>query len=165
MLGSRFDGYSREERPLRAYAALIGAFNGLFAGFLWLATRRRRELPERVSLGDVLLLGVATHKLSRLIAKDRVTSVLRAPFAEYQGSASGAEVDEKPRGHGARLAIGELITCPYCLAQWVAACLGYGLMLRPRATRFVMGVFSAVALAELLHRAHEALARQEDAPN
>ncbi len=52
-----------------------------------------RPLPERVSPGDILLLGVATHKLSRLLAKDWVTSFYRAPFTEYQGSATApAEV-------------------------------------------------------------------------
>jgi hypothetical protein len=42
------------------------------------ARNSKDELPEKINFADLLLLGVATHKLSRIIAKDRVTSPLRA---------------------------------------------------------------------------------------
>lgn len=108
------DGYSRsgEERPLRAYAVLAVIFNTIFGGFLLLVRRggKTSALVEQATPGNLLLLGVATHKLSRLIAKDWVTSPLRAPFTTYEGAASGPEVIESPRGHGMRLALGELLT-------------------------------------------------------
>jgi hypothetical protein len=157
MLEELFAGYSADRRPLAAYAALMAVFNGLLAATLLLLRRSGRQLPERIAPGDVLLLGVAAHKLSRVITRDRVTSPLRAPFAEYQGAASGSEVNERPRGQGARLAVGELLTCPYCVSQWVAALLGVGLLRWPRLTRFVAAVFSVTALADLLHRASEAI--------
>ena len=56
-----------------------------------------------------MLLGVATHKLSRLIATDTATSPLRAPFTRYEGGAGVNEVSETPRGEGPRRAFGELI--------------------------------------------------------
>jgi hypothetical protein len=107
-----FAGYSSadEERPLAAYAVLTAVYNALLGGFLFWLHRRGRELPERVALRDILLLGVATHKLSRLLAKDWVTSFARAPFTTYQGAAAEAEVVEEPRGSGLRLAMGELVT-------------------------------------------------------
>lgn len=49
-----------------------------------------RPLPERLSAQDVVLAGVATHKLSRLIAKDNVTSFLRAPFTRFQRAPAAA---------------------------------------------------------------------------
>lgn len=104
-------GYSQEQRPLGAYAGLTAAFNAAFAGFLLRARQANRELPERVNPGDIVLLGIATHKLSRLLAKDWVTSFYRAPFTEYQGpGAASGEVSEKPRGQGLQLALGELFT-------------------------------------------------------
>ena len=107
-------GYNKgdDERPLRAYALLAIVYNTIFGGFLLLARRRGKmdELARQATLGNVLLYGVATHKLSRLIAKDWVTSPLRAPFTTYEGHASGSEVNETPRGHGMQLALGELIT-------------------------------------------------------
>ena len=71
-----------------------------------------RELPERPRAADLLLAGVATHKLSRLLTKDRVTSFIRAPFTRYEQPAGHGEVEEEPRGSGLRLAIGELLVCP-----------------------------------------------------
>jgi hypothetical protein len=108
-------------RPLAGYAVLSGAFGAALAGALLAARASGRPLPERLTTQDVLLAGVATHKLSRLIAKDKVTSFLRAPFTRYQESAGHGELEEEPRGEGLRLATGELLVCPYCLAQWIAA--------------------------------------------
>ena len=107
-------GYSEpgDERPLGAYALLALVYNGLFGGFLLIARRRglERRMAEQARPTNVLLLGVATYKLSRLIAKDWVTSPLRAPFTTYEGPASGPELRESPRGHGLRRALGELLT-------------------------------------------------------
>ena len=57
-----------------------------------------RRFPERYSLADVVLLGVATHKYSRVLTKDRVTSGLRAPFVRYRHDAGPSEVEEAARG-------------------------------------------------------------------
>jgi Protein of unknown function (DUF1360) len=43
----------------------------------------------------VLLHGLATQKASRLIATDKVTSFLRAPFTRYQEPAGHGELEEE----------------------------------------------------------------------
>ena len=140
-------GYSAEPKPLKSYAALVGSFNlALGAGLLM-----SRNLPERSSISDVVLLGVATHKYSRLLTKDRVTSVLRAPFVRYQGDAGPGEVEEDARGEGARYAIGELVVCPYCIGVWIATALGFGLAWQPRRTRFLLNVGTALTISDFLH--------------
>ena len=140
-------GYSAEPKPLTSYAALVGTFNlALGAGLLV-----SRNLPERSSITDVVLLGVATHKYSRLLTKDRVTSVLRAPFVRYQRDAGPGEVEEEARGEGARRAIGELVVCPYCIGVWVATALGFGLAWQPRRTRFLLNVGTALTISDFLH--------------
>jgi hypothetical protein len=152
-----FSGYSRgEQRPLPAYAGLIGAFNALFAVFLLIVKRSRRRIPERLDSTDIVLLGLATHKLSRLLTRDSVTSALRAPFTRFKGVAWASEVEEEVRGTGLRHALGELLTCPYCAGQWIAALFTYGLVLAPRVTRLVAGVFAIVTLSDFLHAAYEA---------
>lgn len=104
-------GYSDEPRPLKAYLGLVGIFNLLFAAFLLLAKCGKRPVPERVALIDIATLGVATHKVSRLLAKDSVTSPMRAPFTTFEGPGDMAgEVAESPRGTGWRYAVGELVT-------------------------------------------------------
>jgi hypothetical protein len=140
-------GYSADPKPLKSYATLVGVFNLAVASGLLV----RRDFPERSSVLDVMLLGVATHKYSRLLTKDRVTSVLRAPFVRYQRDAGPSEVDEEARGEGARRAIGELVTCPYCVGLWVATALGFGLVWQPRRTRFVLDIGTAVAISDFLH--------------
>jgi Protein of unknown function (DUF1360) len=145
------DGYSDEHRPLAAYGLLTAAFGALFGGG---AAALHDRLPERPRTGDVALAGVATYKISRLLAKDRVTSVLRAPFTRYEGEAGPSEVSESPRGRGLQLALGELLVCPYCVGQWVAGAFALGQVAAPRTTRFVAGTFAAYAIADALQMAH-----------
>jgi len=151
-----FAGYSAEARPLAAYAELMGLYNLAFAVFLAAAKGAGRPLPERLSPGDILLAGVATFKLSRLLAKDLVASPLRAPFTTFQGLSGEGEVTEKPRGAGMQRALGELLTCPFCLGTWVAALFAYGLALSPPLTRFVATIFAMHALADFLQLAYGA---------
>jgi hypothetical protein len=131
-------------------------FNAGFAGLLLLARGRGRQLPERVAAADLVTIGVASHKLSRLIAKDKVTSPLRAPFTELEGSGGPAELEERARGRGARKAIGELLVCPYCLGLWVVAAFSLGLVLAPRLTRLLATVFSALTISDFLQIAYKA---------
>ena len=152
-----FSGYAHEHRPLRAYGALTATFGAAFAGALVAAVRSGRPLPARIGIGDIALMGVATHKVSRLLAKDKVTSFIRAPFTEYQGGSGQGEVEEKARGAGMRLALGELLICPYCLAQWVAAAFGCGLVAAPRLTRLVAGIYTAGTVSDFLQLAYHGL--------
>lgn len=145
-----------ERPPLLAYAVTMGVFNALLAGLLLLARRRGRELPERVGAADLALLGVAGHKLSRLIAKDKVTSPLRAPFTELEGEGGPSEVEESSRGSGARKAVGEMLVCPYCLGLWVVAALSLGLLFAPRLTRFLASLLAALTISDFLQIAYKA---------
>jgi hypothetical protein len=149
-----FAGYSTEHRPLAGYTVLMGAFGAALAGATAAARASGREIPERIGPGDVVMLGLATHKISRLIAKDRVTSFLRAPFTRYEGPAGQGELSEEPRGRGLQLATGELLVCPYCLAQWVSAALAAGHVFAPRATRLVSVAYTAETIADFLQLAY-----------
>ncbi len=91
-----------------------------------------RRAPARITPWDVVLLGTATHKLTRILAKDAVTSPLRAPFVQYKGASGESELAEEVREHGGtKHAVGELLTCPFCLAQWVATTFVAGWVFAP----------------------------------
>jgi hypothetical protein len=137
-------------------AGLTAAFGATLGGALVALRAAGRELPESLSPGDLALAGIATHKVSRLLAKDKVTSFIRAPFTRYQESAGHGELEEAPRGSGAQHAIGELLVCPYCLAQWVAAGFAVGLVAAPRTTRLVAGIYAAETLSDFLQLAYKA---------
>ena len=51
-----------------------------------------------------------------MVAKDRVTAPLRAPFTRFEKSAGSGEVEEAARGSGLKGGIGELVSCPYCMS-------------------------------------------------
>jgi hypothetical protein len=146
--------YSPEEpKPLGGYAILLLVFHALVVLIGALRLRSRRGWPEQIPAQDIALLSVGTFKLSRLITKDKVTSAIRAPFTEYEGSGGPAEVEEKPRGQGLHRAIGELLVCPYCIAQWVATGLLAAYVWQPRATRTVASLFAIVTGADYMQQA------------
>lgn len=145
-----------EHRPLDGYLVTMGAF-GVLAGSLAAAARLTgRPVPQSPSPGDVVLISIATHKLSRLIAKDSITSPLRAPFTAYAEPGGAGELNEEVRDQGSSLrhSIGELVTCPFCLAVWVATGLTGGLVLAPRLTRLTATVFTATAASDFLQMAY-----------
>lgn len=149
-----------EERPLGGYLVTMAVY-GAGVGAAALATRlSRRRLPERIPARDLILLGVASHKTARAIAKDPVTSPLRAPVTTFDGQGGPAEVKEEVRGHGLRHSLGELLTCPFCLSQWVATAGMFGLVLAPRATRFAASTMTVVAMADFLQLAYAAAQRR-----
>jgi hypothetical protein len=144
------NGVHRPQRSqLRGYIVLIGAYNAL-VGLALLLAKRAGRLGAPPRPWDLLLIALATQRVSRLVSKDRVTSAIRAPFTAYEGEGGPGEVEERPRGRGLRRAVGELLVCPFCLAQWIATAFAFGLLFAPRATRFLAGVFSVVGLADLL---------------
>ena len=154
------ESYDGGEQPLPSYAALAGLFNLIFAVFLLIARKTGRPIPERVEAGDIVLLGVATHKLSLLVSHDAVTSPLRAPFTELQEKQSPKNVKEKPRGKGLRRSIGELLTCQFCIGQWIASFFTYGLVFAPSVTRLVASIFAIVTVSDHLHQGYKALTKR-----
>ncbi len=157
-----FAGHSPgQERPLGGYALLMGSFGALCGAFaLWLR-HSEMELPERVDARDLALVATATFKASRIVARDRVTSAVRAPFSRFQDDAGPGEVDEAARGHGMKRVLGELLVCPYCLDVWTATAFLCGLVAAPRATRFTASMLTAVSVADALQIVY---AKAESAP-
>ena len=153
-----FSGYAPPERrpPFAHYAGLAALFNASAAGAFVAAHRAGHELPERVDGFDLALAGIATHKLSRMIAKDKITAFLRAPFTEYEAPGGPAEVEERARGEGMRRTVGELLICPYCLGMWLSAGFHLGLMTAPRATRTAASILTALTLSDFLQIAYRA---------
>lgn len=145
-----------EHRPLDGYVVTMAAF-GVLAGSLAAAAKLTgRPVPERPAAGDIVLISIATHKLSRLLAKDSITSPLRAPFTRYAEPGGSGEVNEEVRDRGSSLrhSIGELVSCPFCLAVWVATGLTSGLVFAPRLTRLAATVCTATAASDFLQMAY-----------
>jgi hypothetical protein len=140
-----------EDRPLGGYVLVMAVFAALVACAAGLAAASGRRLPNGIGPWDLLLITAGTHKLSRTLTKDAVTSPLRVPFARYSSSGGPGEVmEDASKASETRHAIGELITCPFCLDMWIATGFAFGHVFAPRATRLVAGTFSALAGADFL---------------
>jgi Protein of unknown function (DUF1360) len=150
------DAYSGDNpRPLSGYVAVLIIYSSLVAVTAVLAAVTGRKLPDRWRVIDLLTVTAGTHKLSRTLTKDAVTSPLRAPFTHYAGTGGPAEVQEETRQESQlRHSLGELLTCPFCLDVWVATAFVIGLIFAPRFTRLVAGGFTALTGADFLQLAY-----------
>lgn len=147
-------------RPLGGYLAVLVIYSAVVAVATVAGLLTGRTLPTRWRVQDLITVTLGTHKLSRTLAKDAVTSPLRAPFTRFAGSGGPAEVMEEVRDESpVRHSLGELLTCPFCLDMWVATGFAIGLVFAPRYTRLVAGVFTVLTGADFLQLAY-AMAQQ-----
>jgi hypothetical protein len=139
--------------PYRAYATITGAFVGGLAVAGTLARALGRDPRDHDAL-DLAVLGLATFKAARTIARDDVTSFIREPFVEGQAR-DGADA---PVGTGdLRQAVGELVTCSRCIGTWVAAGLGTTQILAPRFGRVLTWSLAAAGANDWLQAGFTAL--------
>lgn len=139
-----------EERPLGGYLAMLGIYGGWVSSMVVAGRVTGKRLPKRVSAEDLALLAMSANYVARTLAKDPVTSPLRAPFTRFEGVSGPSMLKEEVRGHGLQHSVGEMLSCPLCLAQWVVTAFVAGMVFAPRATRFGMMAISAVWGADVL---------------
>lgn len=144
----------RGDVPLPGYAGSLTAFALAVASVATVGRATGRGLPERYDLTDLALGALATHKFTRLVSKGSVTAPIRAPFTEFDEPAGSAELNERARGGRVRHTVGELLTCPFCLGQWVGTGYVAGLALAPRPTRAWAAVFAVTGVSDLLQQVY-----------
>jgi hypothetical protein len=150
------------DRPLSGYLAAMGVYTTAVTGATVIGRRLGFRAPQQISPWDVALFGIATHRVTRTITKDAVASPLRAPFTTYGGLQGPAELHEDVRKDShVRHAVGELLTCPFCLAQWVATLFSAGSVFAPRAARLVAATFASVAVSDFLQFGYSAIQPKE----
>jgi len=154
-----FAGYSDEPQPLGSYAALAATLNAAFIAGL-LTAHRRGRLPEQLDVRQIVLLGLATHKLARLLSKDAVTSFIRAPFVHLEEKTGSDSLHETARGTGMQHALGELLSCPECTGQWIASGLIIGSLHAPRVTRVITSLYATLAIGDTLQFVYAGLKRR-----
>ena len=136
-----------ESPPYRAYAGIVGTFMVGLGAVSGLATARKRPLQEFRPI-DLAMLGLATFKASRTVARDKVTSFVRDPFVE--GAAYAGEGERPVQDTELKQAIGELVTCTRCVGTWIGAGLASAQILAPRTGRLLTSVLAAGALNDFL---------------
>jgi hypothetical protein len=145
-----------DPRPLSGYAALLGSYSVGALAAAW-RLRDRRQAFARLDLRRLAVLALATQHLSRLITKDSITAPLRAPFTRFVEATGEGEVNEEVVGRGLRRAIGELLTCPYCIGQWVASALLAGMVAAPELTEGFAAACALARVSDYLQLAYDSL--------
>jgi hypothetical protein len=145
--------FDPDRPPYGSYAAITGTFAGLLAAAGALGRLLDRD-PQCQSALDLVVLGGATFKAARTLARDEVTSFIRQPFV--RGEAHSGEGEEPVEG-GMAQAIGELVTCTRCVGTWAAAGLASTQILAPRFGRMLTWSLAAAAANDFLQAGFAAL--------
>jgi hypothetical protein len=143
-----------DQPPYRAYATIAGAFLTGLGAVSGIAAARNRPQQELTAI-DLALLGLATFKASRTVARDKVTSFVREPFVE--GEAYDGEGEKPTHDTEMKQAIGELVTCTRCIGTWIGASLAATQVLAPRTGRLLTSVLAAGAVNDFLLAGFSAL--------
>jgi hypothetical protein len=139
------------------YAGALAVFGASVVTAAIAGRAADRELPERFRTRDLVLGAVATQKFTRILAKDAVTTPIRAPFTEFEKPLGSGEVQDRARPEHPRHTVGELLTCPFSLAPWVATGYVAALTIAPRAARAWAAVFAIVGGSDALQHAYARL--------
>jgi hypothetical protein len=149
-------GESEKTKPVDY--ALINAVYGALLAALLIAARKDDRTHELTEPRELLPLGAAAFALSKAVAREKVGSWMREPFVdEHAGSR------RRPRGHGLRHAMGELVTCSRCVGAWSALGLVGLRLASPSAGRVATGVLATSALNDVLQAGFRALCEQANA--
>lgn len=141
------------ESPFSSYRILSATFGAALTsvattGFLF----RRFKAPLAVL--DLCMMAASTHKLAHIVTGERVTMPLRAPFTKQADFGREGGHKSIPVQHGMHRAIGELLTCPHCIAPWIGLGVVAGYVVAPVPTRVVTTLFTIVTGADFLHHAY-----------
>ncbi len=80
---------------------------------------------------ELVILSLATFRLTRLFVYDRITAFFREQFYVVKKTRTGA-VLEKPKG-GIRRTLADLVSCPWCFGLWSGSTVVFFYFLTPYA--------------------------------
>lgn len=102
---------------------------------------------------EIILIGLATFRLTRLIVYDKITAFLRAPFfdeVEEKSNEGEIEVYLVPKQKGIRKWIGELLDCYWCTGVWVSLLLVMGNYYFSKILEPIVLIFAIAAIAAII---------------
>lgn len=108
-------------------------FLGLLGGAFLLLKRNLETLPRSLPLTDLLLLALATFRLTRLFVYDKITLWFRSLFLDSrENTLDGVVYIERTKPFsGPRRTISDLLACPWCISVWFALLLSTLYFLAP----------------------------------
>lgn len=144
--------------PYPAYAGIMATFVGGLAA-AGAAERLLGRDPRNHTALDLAVLGLASFKASRTIARDDVTSFIREPFIKGTSTEGG---EEPVQTGDLRQAVGELVTCSRCIGTWVAAGLASTQVLSPQFGRLLTWSLATAGANDFLQAGFAALTHKSN---
>ena len=96
----------------------------------------------------ILILGLASFRLTRLIMFDKIMEFLRSPFFDEVREEDEVYLIPKPRG--VRKWIGELLNCYWCTGIWISSALLCGYNFFPVISIPVILILAIAAIGAIL---------------
>lgn len=130
------------------YGIFLLIYAAFWVVFLMLAGILGYSWPAQIPAVDLLLLCMATFRITEMITEEKVARCLRAPFCEVKriDNPDGTTTEEEvPSGRGFRRVTGEMLLCPWCAGVWVATFLTFFWLMLPGLARAFLLVFSVAA--------------------
>lgn len=149
-------------REYRLLMLVDAIFVAVYAGVIAVLYELGR-IPRSINTIDLMLLGLATARLSDIVSTDEVMEWLRRPFVKLEPTEiADRKVETRGgRGTGVRKVIGDLLCCPWCIAVWVAAALSYAYFIAPRIAWLFILVMAIAEIGALLQTFSTILVRLE----
>lgn len=98
-------------------------------------------------LEAIIIIGLASFRLTRLIVFDKITEFIRAPF--FDEMVDGDEVYLVVKPTGIRRWVGELLNCYWCTGVWVSSALLIGYFYFPSLLIPIILIFAIAAIASI----------------
>lgn len=99
-------------------------------------------------LETIIIIGLASFRLTRLIVFDKITEFIRAPFFDEVVDDDEVYLVVKPTG--IRRWVGEMLSCYWCTGVWVSAALLIGYFYLPMILIPVILIFAISALGSII---------------
>jgi hypothetical protein len=115
----------------------------------------RGTLPTSISIFDLVLIVLATFRLTRLFVYDKITYFFRDLFFHSNEMYTEEGVTyfaKKERMHGPLRTVYELLTCPWCFSIWSAVVVTFFYFLTPLAwiPILILAISSMASVLQIL---------------
>lgn len=109
-------------------------------------------MQVNITLMELLILALASFRLTRLIVYDQITEFLRKPFLEEQTEIEDGkeEIYVVPKEHPILGFFGKLLTCHWCTGIWSAIIIFVSFFLYPAVAVPILLILAVAGLAAII---------------
>jgi len=110
-------------------------------------------MTNEMNMFMIMIIGLASFRLTRLIVYDKITEFLRSPFFDEVKEMDDEGMEEiflVPKKSGWKKWIGELLSCYWCMGIWSSMFLIFMYFYFPMFGELVILILSVSAIAAII---------------